>query len=99
MFSIKQTKYFIDNLNKLKNIQAKVSILRRIERIKNGNFGDYKSITNNLFELRFTIGAGYRIYYTKRNNQIIILLTVGDKSSQQKDINKAKKILQELENE
>jgi len=57
---IKQTDVFSKWLTKLKDIQAKVSILRRIERVKEGNFGDYKSISADVSELRITTGPGYR---------------------------------------
>jgi len=99
MYIIKQTNYFSKWLLKLKDIKAKVSILRRIDRIKLGNFGDYKSIGNNLLELRITTGPGYRVYFTKQNDEIIVLLIGGDKSSQNDDIKKAKNILRELDYE
>jgi len=65
MYLIKQTDLFSKWLLKLKDIQGKVSILRRIERVKAGNFGDHKSLGNDVSELRFTAGAGYRVYYNK----------------------------------
>ena len=76
---------------------TKRKVLARLERIKNGNFGDYKRISPNLFELRFFFGGGLRIYYTIHNNQIILLLVGGDKSSQSNDIEKARRILDEME--
>ena len=60
------------------------------------NLGDYKFIGNKIYELRIHCGAGYRVYYTLRTNTIILLLAGGDKSSQKKDIEKAKAILEEL---
>ncbi len=84
---------------KLKDTKGKVSILRRIDRMKLGNFGDYKSVGNNISELRITIGPGYRVYYTQKGDEIIILLIAGDKSTQSDDIKKANKILKELDNE
>jgi len=99
MYKIKETEYFSKWLKKLKDIRGKVTILRRIERIKKGNFGDFKPISQDLWELRVTVGAGYRVYYTKKQSEIVILLIGGDKSTQSKDIEKAKKILEELEDE
>jgi len=99
MYLVKQTNVFSKWLFKLKDIKGKVSILRRIDRMKEGNFGDYKSISINLYELRLTTGPGYRVYYTKQESEIIILLIGGDKSSQSEDIKKAKSLLEELENE
>ena len=69
----------------------------RLDRVKQGNFGDYKQIDNSLFELRFFFGAGYRVYYCFRDGVIVLLLNGGDKSSQKKDISKAKALLAELE--
>jgi putative addiction module killer protein len=100
MYIIKQTNIFTKWLKKLKDIKAKVSIIRRIDRIKLGNFGDYKVLSDEISELRFTTGPGYRVYYTKiNNNEIVILLIGGDKSSQKEDIIKAKQILKEIEHE
>ena len=99
MYTIKQTDLFSKWLTKLKDIQGKVSIIRRIERMKIGNFGDYKSVGDEVSELRLTNGPAYRIYYTKHNDEIIILLVGGDKSTQSDDIQKAKKIAKELKDE
>jgi putative addiction module killer protein len=99
MYTIKQTDLFIKWLKKLKDIQGKVAIIRRVDRIKNGNFGDHKSVGDNVSELRIPNGPGYRVYYTQKNNEIVLLLIGGDKSTQSDDITKAKKILKELDNE
>jgi len=99
MYIIKQTNIFSKWLLKLKDIKAKVSILRRIDRMKLGNFGDYKVIDNNVSELRIQTGPGYRVYYTKKEQEVLILLLAGDKSTQKSDIEKAKEILKELDNE
>ena len=80
----------------LKKIRDKKVLHRfdvRFNRIINGNFGDAKQVATNLFELRFFFGSGYRIYYTIRKKKIILLLCGGDKSSQSKDIAKAKNLL------
>ncbi len=69
MYEIKETEYFSKWLKKLKDIRGKVTILRRIERIKKGNFGDFKPISQDLWELRVTVGARYRVYYTKQGNE------------------------------
>lgn len=62
-----------------------------------GAFGDHKIIDANLFELRMFFGPGYRVYFTIRGREIIFLLAGGDKSTQTKDIAKAKELLEELE--
>ena len=70
-----------------------------MERIRKGNFGDYKSLGDNVAELCITKGPGYRVYYTIKEDEIIILLVGGDKSSQQKDIQTAKSMAKEYDNE
>jgi putative addiction module killer protein len=74
---------------------VRVAIARRIERAQAGNLGDYKSIEKNVSEMRLSIGPGYRIYYTQRGANLIILLVGGEKSSQQKDITRAKALAKE----
>jgi len=91
--SIKFNKWF----SNIKDSAIKHKILARLARVENGNFGDCKLISQNLFELRFFFSSGLRIYYTIKNNQIILLLIGGDKSSQSKDISNAKQLLSELE--
>ena len=75
----------------------KARIDKRMERISEGNFGDFKKIDGNISEFRFKFGSGYRIYFTQVENVIIILLCAGDKSTQVKDIKKAKEYLDDLE--
>jgi putative addiction module killer protein len=99
MYLIKQTETFSKWLLKLKDIQAKVNIIRRIDRLKSGNFGDHKGVGDSVSELRITIGAGYRVYYTIKNDAIVILLVGGDKSTQSDDIIRAKQLLREINNE
>ena len=94
---INATNHFNKWFKGLKNVVVKRKVLARLDRLKNNNFGDYKRIDNNLYELRFFFGSGLRIYYTIRNKHIILLLIGGDKSSQDNDIKKAKRILDELE--
>ena len=64
---------------------------RRLDRIRSGNFGDYRSVGAGVFELRFSFGAGYRIYFGEVDDTIILLLCAGDKSSQTRDIERAKR--------
>ncbi len=83
--------------SKLKESTAKIRVLARLNRVENGNFGDFKQISPNLFELRFFFGASLRIYYTIQNSTVVFLLAGGDKSSQEKDIEKVAELLKELE--
>ena len=86
---------FLDWLENIKDLKIQRRIKLRIDRLIDGNFGDTKSVGNKLYELRLFFGAGYRIYYTIENNILIILFTGGDKSTQIKDIEKAKAFLQD----
>lgn len=74
----------------------RVKVIRRIERIYDDNFGDFKQIEPNLYELRFALGKGYRIYYTIQNDVLVLLLNAGDKSKQSKDIELAKIYLKDI---
>ncbi len=96
-YELISTPVFDKWLKKLKDRTTKNKVLFRLDRIQNGNFGDYKSLSNNLFELRFFFGGGLRIYYTIHNNQVLFLLNGGNKSSQSKDVDRARRIIEELE--
>ncbi len=61
-----------------------------------GNAGDVKAVGEGVYEMRIHTGAGYRIYFVERGLEIVVLLCGGDKSSQQKDIEKAKQLAKEL---
>jgi putative addiction module killer protein len=81
----------------LKDRQALKIIALRLTRAVNGNLGYVKSLGSNLSEMRIFVGKGYRLYFTVKNGQIIVLLCGGDKPSQNRDIENAKKLLSELE--
>lgn len=78
-----------------KNIRAIVTA--RLGRVRGGNFGDSKALANTkgLYEMRVHVGPGYRIYYGKKRNTIVLLLCGGQKSTQTKDIKRAKEYWQE----
>ena len=88
---------FIEWMNSLDK-NTKIRIQSRLTRLLENNFGDHKKIDNEISELRFKFGSGYRIYYTEIDNIIVLLINGGDKSTQSKDILKAKSILQEWRN-
>ena len=69
---------------------ARNRIQKRLDRLEDGNFGDCRSVGDGVFELRFHFGAGYRVYFGEVDNTIILLLCGGDKSSQARDIERAK---------
>lgn len=96
MHSIKMTEEFVKWLVAFKKDSRKFVINRRLHNLSIGKFGDHKDLTGNLFELRFFNKgcAGLRIYYTiKENGEILLLLNGGTKSSQQKDIEKARMLI------
>ena len=80
------------NLDWLKSLDWKTEdrILARVARMKNGQFGDCKALFSGLYELRLFFGPGYRVYFGEYKGKVILLLNGGDKSSQRKDINRAK---------
>ena len=82
---------WLESLDKM----TKSRIQSRLTRLLENNFGDCKKIDNEISELRLKFGSGYRIYYTEIDNIIILLINGGDKSTQNKDIKKAREILQE----
>jgi len=76
----------------LKDRQAVKAIAIRMDRAILGNLGDIKPVGQGVSEMRIFVGKGYRVYFVIRNNQIVVLLCGGDKSSQQEDIKQAKEL-------
>jgi len=86
-------------MKKLNDTIAKAHINRRIDRLDRGNPGDVVPIGEGCSEMRIDYGPGYRVYYKDTGKTIIIILCGGDKSTQQKDIAKAKQLAKEKEEE
>lgn len=99
MYQVQQTDVFSKWLSKLKDGRATARILARIESLRQGNSGDSKSLGSSLHELRVHFGPGYRVYFTRKAGFVVLLLCGGDKSSQSKDIARARSILSELKAE
>ena len=76
-------------LAKLRDARALSSIIRRLDRIRQGNFGDHKYCRDGVSELRIDVGPGYRVYYGVDGEEIVLLLCAGDKRTQSKDIDNA----------
>jgi putative addiction module killer protein len=95
-WDIVQTSVFEAWLGKLRDRVARAVIARRIDRIATGNFGDVKSVGDGVSELRIDHGPGYRVYFVRRGETVIVLLCGGDKGSQAKDILRAKALAQEI---
>ena len=96
MIEVKQTLIFSKWLSRLKDPVAAANIITRIQRIEQGNFGSVKRLNASLSEIKVDIGKGYRIYYTKKGDTVVILLCGGDKKSQQRDITKAQQMVKTL---
>lgn len=91
MYIIEQTETFKLWLNELKDPIAKIAIIRRLERAKNGHFGDHKSLGDGIYEMRLMINKGYRIYYARKGEIIYLIINGGYKGSQEQDIAVAKR--------
>ena len=87
---------FSNWLNGLKDVNTRIRIRRRIDRLEMGHFGDCEPVGEGVFELRLFFEPGYRIYFSEYDDTIIILLCAGDKGSQKKDIKTAKMYWHEL---
>jgi len=97
MYKIEKTDDFDKWLRKLKDLRAKAKILFRIQKIENDeHFGDCEPVGNGIRELKIDYAKGYRVYFKESDGKIIILLIGGDKSTQQRDIEKAKEILKRI---
>ena len=76
-------------LMELRDKRARATVLRRMDRLASGNFGDHGSCRNGVWELRIDVGPGYRVYYGMGHQAIILLLCGDDKRKQQADIRRA----------
>lgn len=96
MIEIRKTEAFIRWLDGLNDIRVRARILVRIERLSAGNPGDVRPVGEGVSELRIDYGPGYRVYFKKIGQQVIILLAGGDKSSQARDIKTALRLSRNL---
>jgi putative addiction module killer protein len=96
MVEIRKTDVFAKWLDGLRDIRARARILVRIERLASGNPGDVKAVGEGVSELRINYGPGYRVYYKKQGQKVVVLLAGGDKSTQAKDIKTALHLAQNL---
>ena len=96
MIEIRKTDNFAKWINGLRDIRARARILVRIERLASGNPGDVKAVGEGVSELRINYGPGYRVYYKRRGQKVVVLLAGGDKSTQAKDIKTALRLAKNL---
>ncbi|MEW5745785.1 MAG: type II toxin-antitoxin system RelE/ParE family toxin [Nitrospirota bacterium] len=89
MYEIRKTDAYVRWLDGLRDLRGRAKVLARVERLLTGNPGDVKPVGEGVSEMRIDYGPGYRVYYTMRRNELIILLAGGDKRTQATDIKKA----------
>jgi putative addiction module killer protein len=92
MLELKQTETFRKWRTKLKDERARALIASRLDRLAYGHAGDAAPVGEGISELRIHYGPGYRVYFQQRGNTVLLLLCGGDKGSQVKDINMAKRL-------
>ena len=97
MYFIEKTSEFDKWLRKLNDLRAKAKILLRIQKLeKDEHFGVWEPVGDGIRELKINYAKGYRVYFKEIDGKVIILLIGGDKSTQQKDIEKAKDIWKKI---
>lgn len=96
MIDIKKTDVYAQWLDNLRDIRARARVLAWVERLAAGNPGNVKSVGEGVSEMRIDYGPGYRVYFTPRGNEIVILLAGGDKSTQNADIKTAQELARNL---
>jgi len=90
MYIVKTLPEFDKWLDSLKDRITRLRLSRRLDKAQCGNLGDVKPVGEGVFEMREYLGPGWRMYYTKRRDTLIVMLGGGDKKSQEIDIAKAK---------
>jgi len=93
---MKKTDVFAQWLDELRDIRARARVQARIQRLAAGNPGDVKPVGEGVSEMRIDYGPGYRVYFTRRGNEVVILLAGGDKSTQNTDIKTAQGLARNL---
>ena len=96
VIEVLQTEHFRRWIERLRDRRARARILARIVAVEEGHFGDWKAIDRTVSELRVNAGPGYRVYFTRRGDMLVILLAGGDKRSQRRDIDTARRLAAEL---
>jgi len=96
MVEIRKTEAFAKWIDGLRDIRARARVLARIERLAGGHAGDVKPIGEGVSEMRIDYGPGYRVYFKKRGDALVILLAGGDKRTQSRDINTALRLARDL---
>lgn len=95
-FSLEQSDDFVRWLKKLRDRMGRLRILKRLQRLSDGQFGDCQPVGDGVHELRMFFGPGYRVYFIQEGDAVIVLLAGGDKDSQPDDIVRAKALAKEF---
>ena len=96
MIEIRKTTTFANWIDDLRDIRARAHVQARIERLAIGHAGDAKPVGEGVSELRINYGPGYRVYFKKRGDSVIILLAGGDKKTQSRNIKTALRLARNL---
>jgi putative addiction module killer protein len=96
MFEIRKTEKYAQWHDGLRDIRARARIQVRVERLVEGNAGDVRPVGEGVSEMRIDYGSGYRVYFTKRGREVVILLVGGDKRTQAADIKTALRLARNL---
>jgi len=96
MIEVRQTEVFSKWLRELDDRQARARIQTRIDRLQLGLAGDVKPVGEGVSELRIDYGPGYRVYFSQRGHELVILLAGGDKRTQHRDIRTALELARNL---
>ena len=96
VFTVRLTEEFQRWLDGLADKRAQVRIVARLRMAETGNLGDWASVGAGVSEMRVHFGPGYRLYFTRRDRVLIIMLAGGDKSTQARDVKRAHRIASEL---
>jgi putative addiction module killer protein len=96
MIEVRRTEDFSRWLHRLKDDQARARIVARIRRVELGNLGDWSSVGEGVMEMRVDHGPGYRVYFARQGAAIVVLLCGGDKKTQERDIKRAKRLVEQL---
>lgn len=99
MYALAATDEFNAWFASLKDSMTRARLLKRLRKVAAGNLGDHETVGDSVWELREFFGPGWRMYYVHADNTIILMLGGGDKSTQQRDIERAKRLAKELQHD
>ncbi len=96
MYTVRLTEGFAAWLDDLKDKRAQVRIVARLRQAESGSLGDWQPVEGEVSEMRVHYGPGYRLYFVRRGQVLVVMLNAGDKSTQRRDIRRALKLAIEL---